>query len=63
MKSFLSQQDFSYWYNKPLEDPSFFYNDKEILATITHENILVLDIDRYKDLSNILNEVIMYDIT
>ena len=62
MKSFLSQQDFSYWYNKPLEDPSFFYKDKEILATITHEDVLIVDIDRYKSLDEILSEVIMYDI-
>ncbi len=62
MKSFLRQQSFSYWYNKSLEDPSFFCKDKEILATITHEDLLVLEIDYYKDLGDILDNVITYDV-
>ncbi len=35
--------DFFWWKNMPLEDPSFFQKENEILGSITHEDFVLFD--------------------
>ncbi len=39
--------DFTFWRNKCLEDPSFWIEKKEILACITHEDMVMADSDYF----------------
>lgn len=38
LKSFIEPISFNYFMNTCIEDPSFYIDDEEIIATITHEN-------------------------
>lgn len=42
-------EDFSFWKNKCVEDPSFWTNGSELLACITHENLIMVDDDYFVD--------------
>ena len=51
---FILSKQYMDWKNYYLEDISFFKNDLEIFATITHENYIImhLNADEYIDLNN-----------
>jgi DNA-binding LytR/AlgR family response regulator len=42
IKNFIKAKQYKDWYNYNIEDISFLKNDKEFLATITHENYVIL---------------------
>lgn len=50
---------FDYWKNKFMEDPSFWIKDNEILACITHENLIMVDIEYF---GIILKDLDLYDV-
>lgn len=46
--------DYAFWQNHYLEDPSFWKEDKEILAAISHENMVMVEMDYFgKDLKGL----------
>lgn len=42
VQKFLRNRSFNSWLNSPLEDPSFYIKEKEELATITHEGMVIM---------------------
>jgi hypothetical protein len=54
-----SLSDFDYWKNKFIEDPSFLKGGNEILACITHEDMVMVDMDYFGDL---VDGIDLYDL-
>jgi len=42
MRNFMLLKKYSEWYNYCIEDPAFLKEGKELLATITHENYVIM---------------------
>lgn len=59
-KHFEELHNFKYWYNKPIEDPSFWIGDNEILACITHEDLVMIDMEYFGDM--ISDDISLYDL-
>ena len=55
VKAFIKSKQYKEWYNYYYEDMSFLLNNQEILATITHENhvIMMLTEDKKNELTNL----------
>ncbi|MEZ4986492.1 MAG: hypothetical protein R2795_15885 [Saprospiraceae bacterium] len=53
-------KNFGYWKNKFIEDPSFWKQNEEILASITHEELVMVEFEYFSDL---LENVDLYNIT
>jgi hypothetical protein len=53
LKTFILSKSYSDWNNYYLEDISFYKNNQEFFATITHENYIVIIVDenQIKDLN------------
>lgn len=51
---------FEHWQNHYLEDPSFWKNGEEILACISHENLVMVEMDYFADL---VEGLILYNVT
>ncbi len=44
VEEFVRGRGFNDWLNSPLEDPSFYIKEKETLATITHEGMVIMEL-------------------
>lgn len=60
LQRFIKSKLYGEWYNYHLEDISFFANGKEILATITHENHIIMLLDE-KERMTLNNEGLNFD--
>lgn len=47
VRNWVLTKPFNYFYNRCIGDPSFYINNIEVLATITHENQIYLHKDFY----------------
>lgn len=56
----LHLKDFNYWKNKSIEDPSFWKGDEELLACITHENMVMIDEAYFADM---VRDLTLYDLS
>ena len=54
-----SLMKFGFWKNKFIEDPSFWKGDNELLASITHEDMVMVDMEYFRDIVENLN---LYDL-
>ncbi|WP_170254890.1 hypothetical protein, partial [Phaeodactylibacter luteus] len=54
-----SLKKFDYWENKFIEDPSFWKGDNELLASITHEDLVMVDMSYFEGMVESLN---LYDL-
>lgn len=45
LKMFLRDKPFHFFLNKPIEDITYYVLGKELVATITHENLIMLNVN------------------
>ncbi len=50
---------FSYWKNNFIEDPSFWIGEHEILASISHEDMVMVDLKYFEDIPQ---NIVLYDL-
>lgn len=57
----VKMENYKFWQNHYLENPSFWIAEKEVLASISHENMVMADIDHFGEILENL-DLKLYDV-